>query len=73
MASGSQATVRTYNDYSGSNVRATRHYIVTYCNYESSCWVHYWTYIEPELRACQILMEQSKEKAGIDRIILPYQ
>ena len=53
-------------------VWASRYSIVTYCNYESSWWVHYWTYIEPELRARQILMEQSKENAEIGRIILPY-
>ena len=49
MASGSQATVRTCNDYSdskvrsfSSKVRATWYSIVTDCNYESSCWAHYW-------------------------------
>ena len=49
MASGGQATVSTCNDYSGSKVqsfflkvRVTRYSIVTDCNYESSCWVHYW-------------------------------
>ena len=37
---------------------------------KSSCWVHYC--ISSELRACQILMEQSKEKAKIGSIILLY-
>ena len=46
MVSGSQATGRTCNDHSGSKVLkkgATRYSIVIDCNYESSCWVHYWT------------------------------
>ena len=48
LTNGSQATVRTCNDYSGSakfllKVRATRYSIVTDCNCEISCWVHYWT------------------------------
>ena len=46
MVSGSQATLCTCNDYSGSNVLkigATRYSIVTDCNYVSSCLLHYWT------------------------------
>ena len=76
MVSGSQTTEHTCNDYSGSNVRsfcsgrATQYSIVTDCNNESSCWVHYGTSIE--LRACQILMEQSTENTEICRIILAY-
>ena len=46
IVSGSQATMCTCNDYSGSNVlkmEAARYSIVNNCNYESSCWVHNWT------------------------------
>ena len=46
MVSGSQATVCTCSDYSGSNVLkmgAIRYSIFTDCNYESSFWVHFWT------------------------------
>ena len=56
-------------------VRVTRYSIVTDCNYESSCWVHYCT---SSVRACYILMGLSKENAKIgsifcrSRIILPY-
>ena len=45
IVSGSQATGRTGNAYSGSKLKtgATRYSIVTDCNYECSCWMHYWT------------------------------
>ena len=51
MVSDSQATLLKCNDYSGSNMRSFcsmwgRHdTIVIDCNYESFCWVHFWTSI----------------------------
>ena len=70
MVSGSQATGRTCNDYSGSKVLkmgSTGYSIVADWNYESSCWVHYW------IGSAQcVLMEQSKENAEVGRIILLY-
>ena len=45
MVSGSQATMRMYNDNSSSNVlkkEAARYSIVIACTYESYFWVHKW-------------------------------
>ena len=79
MASGSQATVRTCTDYqyNGINVPSFssmcgRHNTLslTDCNYESSCWVHYWA--SSALLACQVLMEQSNKKYRNWQNILQY-
>ena len=75
MASGCQATVRTCNDYSGSKVRSfssrcARHDIISLLTVITKVLVE--CIIEPAMsyapRACQILMEQSKENAEIGRL-----
>ena len=68
MASGSQATVRTCNLYSGSNVRrfcsrCGRHNTLSLLTVITKVLVEYIVYFtisELGLRACQILMERSK-------------
>ena len=79
MASGSQATVRTCNDYSGSKVRSFssrcgRHDTLSLLTVITKVLVE--RIIEPAMsyvlelyvRMCQISMEQSKENAEIGRI-----
>ena len=83
MVSGSQATVRTCNDYSGSSVRSFcsrcgRHDPLSFLTVITKVLVE--CIIEPahlhgshsELRVCQNLIEQSKENEEIGIIILPY-
>ena len=74
MASGSQATVRTCNDYSDSKVRSFssrcgRHDTLSLLAVITKVLVESTT--EPAtskaLRACQILMEKSKEYAEMGR------
>ena len=78
MASGSQATVRTCNDYSGRKVRSFssrcgRHDTLSLLTVIlrkfllSALLSQQWA--RPFVRACQILIEQSKENAEIGRKI----
>ena len=79
MASGSQATVRPCNDYSGSlkvrsfSSRCGRHDTLSLLTVITKVLVE--RIIEPAIewarayvRACQILIDQSKENAEIGRI-----
>ena len=68
MASGSQATVRTCNDYSGSNMRSlcsrcgrhdTLSLLTVITKVLVECIIE--NYIEPELRARQILWSNQKK------------
>ena len=77
MASGSQTTVRMCNDYSGS-----LRYEVSHQGVGDTMLYRYWLQLRkfllsallsqqwarPYVRACLILMEQSKENAEIGRI-----
>ena len=77
MASGSQATVRTCNDYSGEvspQGAGDRYSIVTDCNYESSCWAHYWASNElgPTYPCVSDFTGAIKRKCRNCQNILPY-
>ena len=63
MGSGSQATGRTCNDYSGSKVLKT---VIT--KVLAECIIEL-----DQHSVCHILIEQSKENAEVGRNILPYQ
>ena len=74
MVSGSQATVRTCNDYIGSNVLKLGATCILLLLLTVITKVFVGCSIEPaQLRVCYILMEQSKENTEVGKIILPYQ
>ena len=66
MIRGCQATVRTCNDYSGSNVLKMGggggHDYLLLLTHESSCWVHYWTSIAMCVPDFDEAMERKRRK-----------